>query len=358
MDKQEASSVPVNTRVVGDAASILEGIYVLYLEDYVHTFIKKLVYEHTQSDGENARNAAIDLYGSCFEKDAQKIMVVSGAALKGQESGKYFAASGKIGTAFVGRNKDKGIRLEITVNGTIVILDDFYIYYDQNEGMQNYLIDWNSALHAPMEAKEAEGAPPRARENGGAAVVNGNVEAVGGFGWGVMNVLSLGLAACILAYGVVSLNSYEKMQGMEESIEYCMALVSENIEGVIAQSEPQTAEELVVSETEIEIESESEIIIAQSEEIATEPLEEAETQMAAEAETESAPEIESETEALSESAAEAVSVPQYYVVQRGDTLRNICIAVYGDYSRIDEVCALNGIDDPDNILYGQKLLLP
>ncbi|MDE7479576.1 MAG: LysM peptidoglycan-binding domain-containing protein, partial [Lachnospiraceae bacterium] len=52
------------------------------------------------------------------------------------------------------------------------------------------------------------------------------------------------------------------------------------------------------------------------------------------------------------------ATPQYYVVRKGDTLRTICYDVYGDYSRVDEVCRWNNIEDPNNILYGQKLLLP
>ena len=42
-------NIPVNTRTVGDAKNISEGIYVLYLEDYVHTFMKKLIYEQRPS---------------------------------------------------------------------------------------------------------------------------------------------------------------------------------------------------------------------------------------------------------------------------------------------------------------------
>ena len=52
------------------------------------------------------------------------------------------------------------------------------------------------------------------------------------------------------------------------------------------------------------------------------------------------------------------STPQYYVVRKGDTLRTICYEIYGDYSRVEEICQWNQIENPDNILYGQKLLLP
>ena len=52
------------------------------------------------------------------------------------------------------------------------------------------------------------------------------------------------------------------------------------------------------------------------------------------------------------------STPQYYIVRRGDTLRSICFQVYGNYSKVDEICEWNKIEDPNNILYGQRLLLP
>ena len=66
------------------------------------------------------------------------------------------------------------------------------------------------------------------------------------------------------------------------------------------------------------------------------------------------------SEAAPQQPAQPVTapVPQYYVVQRGDTLRSICMNTYGDYSRMEEICELNGLDNPDSILSGQKLLLP
>lgn len=39
MPIDRTASIPVNTRTIGAP----EGIYILYLEDYVHTFIKKIV---------------------------------------------------------------------------------------------------------------------------------------------------------------------------------------------------------------------------------------------------------------------------------------------------------------------------
>ena len=49
---------------------------------------------------------------------------------------------------------------------------------------------------------------------------------------------------------------------------------------------------------------------------------------------------------------------QYYQIEKGDTLCNISIKLYGDASKVKEICEINKIDDPDNIKYGQKILLP
>ena len=49
---------------------------------------------------------------------------------------------------------------------------------------------------------------------------------------------------------------------------------------------------------------------------------------------------------------------QYYQIEKGDTLCNISIKLYGDASKLKEICEINKIDDPDNIKYGQKILLP
>ncbi len=49
---------------------------------------------------------------------------------------------------------------------------------------------------------------------------------------------------------------------------------------------------------------------------------------------------------------------EYYEIEKGDTLCNICIKLYGDASKVKEICEINKIEDPDNIKYGQKIILP
>lgn len=62
----------------------------------------------------------------------------------------------------------------------------------------------------------------------------------------------------------------------------------------------------------------------------------------------------------SEEGVEALSrnVARYYEVERGDTLYMISQKVYGDTSHVKKICEINQITDPDNIRYGQKIILP
>ncbi len=72
-------------------------------------------------------------------------------------------------------------------------------------------------------------------------------------------------------------------------------------------------------------------------------------------ETASAPET-----ASVESAAEEtfVAAPASYTIKRGDTLIGISIHRYGTDKRVGEICALNDIENPDDIKVGQKIFLP
>lgn len=354
MDKQSVN-IPVNTRIVGNAKHIFEGIYVLYLEDYVHTFIKKLLYEQEYDD---MLGVSIYMYGSSFEKESQNVMVVSGAALSERTEGNHFPRETQLCTALVKLNKDRGIRFEISINGTKVILDDFYIYYDQNEKMQNYLIEWNSKRYEPQSVKTTRHVPTdNAAKLGRLAQAYNKESARVSLVWGAMNVLSLSLVVCVIAYGIISLNSYGKMQSMQESIDYCMTFVSENIE---KNNQPDVVKsEGIVATTAKPQEQAVEI---HTQELSEQPVESSTVSTVEVSTQQQEPEMQvpeaQQPEAQQPIQSINTSVPQYYVVQQGDTLGAICRTLYGDYSRMEEICELNSLENPDNILYGQRLLLP
>ncbi len=527
MDKQNnGSQIPVNTRTIGTP----EGIYILYLEDYVHTFIKKF----TAAYYVNAPSPTqIALFGRRYEEEGSSILVVSGAAQQPfpEDKGtRYFPSCAFLGNAKVGVNKESGLRLEIALKNTSVILDDFYIYYDQNEEMQNYLIEWNLNSHlvrqqgegeyaqeaASESYEEAQTRPPRrgaqVRAETDEAVRYGRIaqaynrgEAKVSFIWNVMSALCLGFVVCVMAYGIISVNNYNKMKSMQDTIDYCLALVTESLkqneavltnataiatalngeekqqigeingqaektdaeaakqgglsgedanhaqgtvdvaqtaaegndaqpadnmqniqenpkEGVMvngqngqaadnigtdtakaegmpqngnvdnmansAEGVPQNGNAnniassadgipqnngntgMLPSKTETNVQNnptaqqpagveaqapgtqQSTKTNVQNHNVADD------TQDAA-----GSDEIAQSADSAGQEGVEAAntspaSTPQYYIVRRGDTLRSICFQVYGNYSKVDEICEWNKIEDPNNILYGQRLLLP
>lgn len=52
------------------------------------------------------------------------------------------------------------------------------------------------------------------------------------------------------------------------------------------------------------------------------------------------------------------SITRYYEVEQGDTLYTISQKIYGDISRVEEICEVNQISDPDKIHSGQRIILP
>ncbi len=445
--------IPVNTRTIGAP----EGIYILYLEDYVHTFMKKLLSNTPQNVSlkgrrrlgesqdyqqdcqiESTVQQEIALYGRSIEENGRYRIVISGAAVSDggsdriqQLNNTYFPSCSYIGNANVSLNKDSRLRLELTLRSTRVILDDFYIYYDQNEEMQNYLVEWNttrendtgSVILSPTEQDT------RARNSVGDAAQLSRItqaynreEAKVSFMWNVMNVLCLGFVVCVMAYGIISMNNYCKMQNMQDNIDYCMAFIEENTSFLQHASGTDADQSLPVSVMQQDVQAESgtakqyapqekapfaetapqephtaaaEPSDSELEPPAQEPFDqepsdqEASEQEPSEQEPSTAQdpaqpsgetpeatqalaqppavadepqppaqEEAAETEPPAQPVQDQTPVPQYYVVRRGDTLRTICYDIYGDYSRVDEICRWNNIDDPNNILYGQKLLLP
>lgn len=52
------------------------------------------------------------------------------------------------------------------------------------------------------------------------------------------------------------------------------------------------------------------------------------------------------------------NVTRYYEVEQGDTLYTISQKIYGDISCVDRICEMNEITDPDRIRSGQRIILP
>lgn len=269
------------------------------------------------------------------------------------------------------------------------------IFYYKNEEMQNYLIDRKQQNRAveKMEEKAAEYNLPIKRgtkptEYTPSGKQKAKITEMPGKHLHNTMSLQLGVIFVILIAIVInSTNSYDKMKQLNQSAqEVFFALENQEAEETVSTDRTQeeltdlpfveigeetAADEAQQQEEEKEPEG---ILKPAAEETGKETAEEAaraqrETGTADETETEQAQQEEGVTEreqAEMDSGEEepqgtealSRSVTRYYEIERGDTLYTISEEIYGDTSKVKEICELNQISDPDNIRYGQKIILP
>lgn len=156
----------------------------------------------------------------------------------------------------------------------------------------------------------------------------------------------------VAARQVIESLSEQKLPDMEESVPGSTAKESASLENQPV-SQPETEGS---SQTESRQEVEQESRQPESEQPESQPASEqqAETQPEADASQE-APETQPESEEVSQ---EVQVQTVTYVVQKGDTLLDLCRERYGADEILQQICDLNNIEDADDIKVGQIILLP
>ncbi|MBQ8527422.1 MAG: LysM peptidoglycan-binding domain-containing protein [Lachnospiraceae bacterium] len=414
---------PKNIRQIGQVS----GNQKVYLEDYVITYLKQIP---SPEDGMRV----IILYGKKEMLGDELCWFVNGAVgaekdffmektVIDQESwqrvnemaGRFFPEQTVLGWAIVTNESTKEIEEQILrtqkqffrpdqklyfeynteekeeyiylyEKGKMRRQGGYYIYYERNECMQNYMVSLRAAERHPEEF-EADRATHQFRE----VVSEKKQEIHRRRSATLMTCVSLVLMMVIMVIGITMLNNYEKMQNMEQVLYQISGKIDQNTE-VEEAADLQESEEVVAEGVQESVLSES---VAQEnaagesvqESLEKEPVQDevaeaapsvSREELAQSAEEESTGQeisdggdadeavSESEPENAEESAdtqmeEESVSVSSEkttYVIQKGDTLAKICLKYYGNLSNIDIICEWNGIEDKDNIFYGQKILLP
>ena len=201
--------------------------------------------------------------------------------------------------------------------GELMQMGGHYIYYEKNPAMQNYMISTRKKIGVtPFEVVE-----DRAAKNFRSAVKEQMEQRESRQNSRFVYVMSVLLVVVVLAIGISTLNNFDKMEAVQDSIE----TLSQSVGG-----------QEMKSETTVETEEESP----------------GEQQGMAQERTES-------QEELSQAAAEAgLDEEDFYIVEKGDTLDSISIKIYGDASHVEAICKMNGLTDGNLIFIGQKLLLP
>lgn len=204
----------------------------------------------------------------------------------------------------------------------------YYIYYERNECMQNYMIQLaakstqrgmsDNAIHTFRHImKEQDEKRRRANLH-------------------MIQRIGAGTAAAVVFLGICVSMGRVAMQTTEE----------ESSEVWLEKSQGESVEPVAAS---IGTDEET---VSSSEETSNWMAEETLVQeMQSAAETESIAETESAQEA-------GVVGSGSYIVLPGDTLVQISLNFYGTTDRIEDICEFNGIYDADEIYVGQKLLMP
>lgn len=193
----------------------------------------------------------------------------------------------------------------------------YYIYYEKNPEMQNYMIntrrengvtpsevvedraakDFRSAVREKMEYKEQHQSSKFAY------------------------ITSALLVLIVLVIGITTVNNFDKMKLVQTSLEN----LSKSMENGQTEEDTKTTTAAEAKEGAKEVSG----TVKKSEEAKVSKEEESQ-----------------------------LTDKDYYVVQKGETLAGISKKLYGDTSHVKAICKMNGLSDGNLIYIGQKLLLP
>ncbi len=423
--------IPRNIRQIGDIEHDLH----LYMEDYVATFIEKMKKRNDTCIGvflgQQAKEQDIPclfVRGAVLVKDYEieddRIVMTASAwngvyeqaetCFKDVEICGWFLCSGDSGLTDL-YNLQKSHNENFKSQNQVLFLYDgsreeesvyrfdfhgahrlkgYYIYYERNEQMQEYMISLEPSrktefaltpasrgvsdqaarqFRTIMETKQGkEGqavkmtADSQEKENAGQ---NKNKKQAPGTGVSrFLRTVSVAALLCGAGFGMAAWYKYDKMQGVKDVLAVFAgkdSIVEETTSAAGSTEGKEESGQAVVSEVPgnvypSEATSGSETVTGSS----TAGADGQTSQTPAEsgsAET-TAEETTAAKTTAAESEGQAAEAPVYreYVVQSGDTLNKICVEIYGDTSAslVSEICSLNGMDNADFIFEGQTLKLP
>lgn len=255
---------------------------------------------------------------------------------------------------------EKEETLYIYEDGAVHKKEGYYIYYERNQAMQEYMIV--SRKDTPQEVKPEE-VRDEALKNYRELVLNRPKK---NFQLPAFHSLVYGsgllVVIAIIVVGISMFNNYEKMKKLEIAVsvmeekngssgtdpapdtETQTKLVIEDLAGQVEPTEKENAENLQVADN------------------TAAPDNMAAPDSTAAQDSTAAPDNTSDQAASAstqpQSEAEIILQQGYYIVQPGDSMISISKKIYQDASHVADLCAANGIENVDNIKVGEKLILP
>ena len=369
---EEFFRIPNNIRQIGE----IEGTQKIYIEDYAYTYLCRI-------SSENPRKgiAAILLGQANWKEGTSYLFVKSAVALSDMEvseehvdftqetwnhvyekNKEYFPEQEIVGwflsvpgcsmelhevicqthldhfggndkVLFVMEPLEKEEAFYRYEDGKMSRQTGFYVYYEKNEAMRNFLIAQNERLEKKSEEVD-DGAVHSFREKVEKKAEQENQKKH----IPLFKTASVCVAAAALAVGVLYLNDYQKLRGTEKVIA--------SLEEQGQKKETEKPEAVTPVNAPVKEEKETELSQKTPED---EMQEEQPEKTSKEEPVENAKEPKEET---------ATATHTSYTIQPGDTMTRISIKNYGTIKKIKEICELNQMSENDTIYPGQKILLP
>lgn len=239
--------------------------------------------------------------------------------------------------------------------GRMSPVSGYYIYYERNERMQEYMSSQKGGAGIEPEGVLKDRAAARFRN----VMQEKREQNVQKKTLAFLYTSCMFLVLVILVIGVTLVNNYDRMANMEHTLHQ----ISESLEN---DSDMEDMEETMdTASIEAAMEEENRLAVQGeeqkepeeplTEEPEPEPEEKPEEQ---EPEPEVKPEPAVQEEEPPEAASQDAGEPERYRVQKGDTLLEISRLRYGNDEMVQKICEVNGLEDGDKIYVGEIILLP
>lgn len=233
-------------------------------------------------------------------------------------------------------------------HGQLVKQKGYYIYYEKNEPMQNYIMKQKG--DAPLEQSEIQRKDEEIVRQFRSK--NRNLPENKDTGVGFVYIASSFVVLALLAMGITIVSNYDKMKQMEVSINR-LEVTADGTTGDYVDAMATTELPLATGNDVVPETTDGTTQTAGKTTEAPVTSELAPGMEASDPATTVDPGTVNTTETISE-----VVNDDYYIIQEGDSLSSIAFARYGDADLAAKIAEKNGIGVDDNIFVGQKILLP
>ena len=408
VDKQ---MIPKNIRQIGEVGKERK----VYLEDYAVTYMRQVQgaillgeIRESQSVQYVFVNGAVRMENAASEDaDWERIYQEVKEHFEGREIIGYYRKMDEEPAEVTGAIEEL-FRTRLSEEGNILILHDmpededavflmengllkkqtgYYIYYEKNQAMQDYMVDHGQGHSVEKEGEVSDKAIQNFRKRIGEKKeekeerIPEKTTLPKAKTSRFLYAASTFMVLVIAVIGVTIMNNNDKMNRVESTLADMAKQTEATTEKEAVQANAgqvkETDEQSSERETEASLTSETQSYKAgeetqaqaassveeetglstQSDDLNTEAgftdgkaLSAGETGQETEA-------SEAQTEALA-AASTPTTYQASYTVKAGDTLANICRMYYGNVEKLEEICRINGITDPNTIIMGQKIVLP